>query len=74
MEWHHEIDCLLKFALLEQGLDFGMGQTVNLEGALLYSPGKAQLLFTRQGRCVGWELDGITQMHPAYYGKEIRQD
>lgn len=74
VEWRHEIDCLLKFALLEQGLEFGMGKTVNLEGALLYAPGKAQLLFTQQGRCVGWELGGIAQLHPAYYGKEIRED
>ena len=74
LEWRHEIDCLLKFALLEEGLTFGMGETVNLEGALLYAPGRASLLFTEQGRCVGWELDGIAQMHPAYDGKEILRD
>ena len=63
--WRHEIDCLLKFALAEQGHPFGIGE-INLEAALLYHPGQAELLFTPEGRCVGWIFNGEKQVHPAY--------
>lgn len=70
VEWRHEIDCLLKYALWSMGLE----HTINgiyLEQALLYSPGKAKLLFTERNRCVGWELDGILQVHPQYKSSVI---
>ena len=70
VEWRHEIDCLLKYALWSRGLD----HTINgiyLEQALLYFPDRADLLFTESGRCVGWGLDGITRMHPVYQNSKI---
>lgn len=64
--WRHEIDCLLHFALRRAGESFGLGDVVRLEQALLYYPERAQLYFTPEGRCVGWSVDGQTQLHPAY--------
>lgn len=69
--WRHEIDCLLKFALADRGLPFGFGE-INLEAALLYHPGKAELLFTPSGRCVGWIFEGERQVFPAYSDTTIR--
>lgn len=70
VEWRHEIDCLLKYALWSIGLDYTINGTC-LEQALLYSPHKANLLFTDSERCVGWELDGIVRVHPTYKNSEI---
>ncbi|MBQ9974142.1 MAG: hypothetical protein IJP02_04195 [Oscillospiraceae bacterium] len=64
--WRHEIDCLLHFALQRAGESFGLGDTVRLEQALLYYPERAGLFFTPAGRCVGWSVDGVQQLHPAY--------
>jgi hypothetical protein len=52
------------------GLDYTINGTC-LEQALLYSPHKANLLFTDSERCVGWELDGIMRVHPTYKNSEI---
>jgi len=71
--WRHEIDCLLKFALADRGLPFGFGE-INLEAALLYHPGKAELLFTPSGRCVGWMFEGEKQVFPAYSDATIQRD
>ena len=71
--WRHEIDCLLKFALADRGLPFGFGE-INLEAALLYHPGKAELLFTPDERCVGWMFEGEKQLFPAYSGAKIEKD
>lgn len=71
--WRHEIDCLLRFALMEEGLPFGVGEGINLEAALLYHPGKAELLFTESGRCVGWLFDGEKQVFPAYCDTRVER-
>ena len=68
--WRHEIDCLLKFARADRGLDFGF-DGINLEAALLYHPGKAELLFAECGRCVGWMFAGEKQVHPDYENAAI---
>ncbi len=65
-EWRHEIDLLLKFALLQKGLPFGFEGMPSLEQALLSAPEKTELLFTLQGRCVGWRYDGQVQVYPDY--------
>ena len=70
VEWRHEIDCLLKYALWSMGQDHTINGTY-LEEALLYAPEKAALLFTEGGRCVGWELNGTRRLHPAYQSSEI---
>lgn len=69
--WRHEIDLLLKFALLQRGLPFGFEGMPTLEQALLSAPDKTALLFTDGGRCVGWRYDGHAQIYPAYEKNEI---
>ena len=70
VEWRHEIDCLLKYALWTMDQDHTVNGTY-LEEALLYAPEKAALLFTEGGRCVGWELNGTRRLHPTYQSSEI---
>ena len=64
--YRHEIDCLLKFALLARGEGLGIGEIPSAEHAVLYAPERAHMLFTESGRCVGWVVDGQTQTHPQY--------
>ena len=71
IEWRHEIDCLLKFALIEKGLTFGIGEVKCMEEALLYSPEQAEMIFTENGRCVGWSYKEQIQIHPTYKNIEI---
>ena len=71
IEWRHEIDCLLKFALIEKGLTFGIGEVKCMEEALLYSPEQAEMIFTEDGRCVGWIYNGKFQIYPTYKDIEI---
>lgn len=65
-EWRHEIDCLLKFDCTRRGLPFGIGKFALMEEALLRDPEKTELVFTEEGRCVGWGYDGVYQIHPNY--------
>lgn len=65
-EYRHEIDLLLKFALAHKGLSFGFDGMPSIEQALLTSPEKTEMLFTKSGRCVGWAFDGAAQVYPAY--------
>lgn len=69
--WRHEIDLLLKFALLQRGLPFGFDGMPSLEQALLSAPEKTALLFTDHGRCVGWSYDGTAQLYPSYSAIEL---
>ena len=71
IEWRHEIDLLLKFALLDRGIRFGIGEYTVIEQALLYAPGEAEQIFTEEGRCVGWRIGDKTQLFPLYEGLEI---
>ncbi len=72
VEYRHEIDLLLKFALLDRGLRFGIGGFTVIEEALLYAPGKAEQLFTPDGHCVGWRVGDEVQVYPLYEGLEIQ--
>ena len=75
VEWRHEIDCLLKFALSAEGETFGLPGCKSLEEAIVWPHiGNAQLVFTEKDRPVGWSFtgsDGIThwQLHPKYRGQ-----
>ncbi len=73
VQYRHEVDCLLKFALIDQGLKLGIGEQQSVEEVLLYKPGQCNMLFTEQGRCVGWEMNGITQVHPQYTNVKIEK-
>lgn len=64
--WRNEIDCLLKFALWDMGEAFGIGEARDLSALLMQSPKRARILLSRENRCVGWEVDGIRQLHPKY--------
>lgn len=72
VQWRHEIDCLLKFALAAEGESFGLPGCKSLEEAIVWPHiGDAQLLFTEKNRPVGWSFtgpDGVThwQLHPRY--------
>ncbi len=61
IQYRHEIDCLLRFALINAGEDLQ-----KIEDALLYCPGTAQMLFTENGRCVGWQTEEVAYIHPQY--------
>lgn len=74
LEWRHEIDCLLKFALTDLGLPFGFDEVATLEEALLYHSCAPELLFTEQNRCVGWQVNGKTQLYPTYGHSKIIQE
>ncbi len=64
--YRHEIDCLLHFALKNEGRPFGFEGVKGMEEILLYSPHRAHLLFTEEGKCAGWSLDGKNQIYPEY--------
>ncbi len=72
--YRHEIDLLLKFALLQRGETLGIGEIPSAEHAILYAPARAQMLFTHQGRCVGWSVDGQVQVHPVYQNISIETE
>ena len=73
VQYRHEVDCLLKFALIDRGLKLEIGTQSSAEEALLYRPGQCNMLFTEQGRCVGWEIDGMAQVHPQYENVKIER-
>lgn len=73
VQYRHEVDCLLRFALIDCGQPFGIGALQSIEEALLYRPGQCNMLFTEQGHCVGWEYDGTVQVHPKYQNVKIER-
>ncbi len=72
--YRHEIDLLLKFALLQRGAALGIGEMPSAEHAILYAPARAQMLFTDHNRCVGWSVDGQIQVYPAYQNISIETE
>ena len=72
--WRHEIDCLLYFSLRVRGESFGIGEVIRLEQALLYFPERAKLFFTPDERCVGWAVDDVAQIHPAYRHLRVERE
>lgn len=69
--YRHEIDCLLRFALTDIGMPFGIGAMPQIENALLYCPERARILFAENGHAVGWSFDGEIQVHPIYKDSRI---
>ena len=66
VEYRHEIDCLLRFAFMDLGNPFGIGDIKSIESALLYYPERAGILFSDDGHVVGWSFDKKMQVHPLY--------
>ena len=73
VQYRHEIDCLLKFALIDRGAKLGIGTVQSAEEILLYKAHPCNMLFTEQGRCVGWEIGGVAQVHPRYENLKIER-
>ena len=70
--YRNEVDCLLKFALLDLGLDYRILGEGDLNMILLNTPERdARVILTDEGRCVGWMLDGNICLHPAYEEEKI---
>lgn len=68
--YRNEIDCLLKFAFIDMGLDFGINDKMLYE-ILLEGKETAEVLLTADGKCVGWIYSGITQLYPDYKNAKI---
>jgi hypothetical protein len=64
--WRNEIDCLLRFALLDMGEEFGINGINDLYLLLMKDPKRARIVLTKENKCVGWVVDDIMQLHPAY--------
>ncbi len=71
VEYRHEIDCLLRFAFRDLGLEFGVGGQRSAEEALLYHPDEVGMLFSADGHCVGWSFGGERSVYPLYEGVPI---
>lgn len=71
-EYRNEIECLLKFAMLDMKLDFGINGKMLYE-ILLEGKETAEVLMTEEGKCVGWIYDGITQLYPDYENAKIEE-
>ncbi len=67
----NEIDCLLRFALVDRGIPFGIGEERDLYPILMKSPERAKMLLTPDGKTVGWMCDGKVQVHPTYEKAQI---
>ncbi len=71
LEWRHEIDCLFKFAMMAQGLDYLPCGMVSLEASLLAKDPRVEIIFTDSGIPVGLAYlknDGRkdVKLHPNY--------
>jgi len=66
--WRNEIDCLLRFALLDRGEAFGIKGVDELRVLLMNEPARAKIVLTKENKCAGWMVDGEMQLHPMYRG------
>lgn len=77
VEYRHEIDCLLKFALLDRGLTFGFDEASCIEETLVFNKNiDVNILFTEDNKVGGWQIilpDGTVknQVFPAYIDTKI---
>lgn len=66
MEFRHEIDCILRFYFMSCYREYGIGEFNGVDVAILQAPERTQMLFSDDGHCVGWGVDGIYRIHPIY--------
>ncbi len=77
IEYRHEIDLLLKFALLDLGEQFGFEEVGSLEEVFMLKPEcSAKILFTENGNVAGWQYINeqgkvFTQVYPLYKDVQI---
>jgi GNAT superfamily N-acetyltransferase len=69
--YRHEIDCLLRFYFIDNGLQFEIGGISYMDDGLLYYPDRVGMLFSEDGHCVGWSFDREIRIHPLYKNAEI---
>ena len=74
IEYRHEVDCLLKFALSLEGIKYNIGEVSSVEAALLKDPEKVGMFFSQDGHCVGWSFDGENKIHSLYKNAEIVEE
>ena len=65
-EWRNEIDCLLRFALIDSGEAFGIKGNNDMWPILMNEPERVKIILTKENKCVGWMLDGESQLYPLY--------
>ncbi len=65
-EWRNEIDCLLRFALIDIGEGFGINGINDIWPIILNEPERAKIILTKENKCVGWMIDGEMQLYPLY--------
>ncbi len=79
LEWRHEIDCLLKFALMLHGERLKIGEITSLEERLVLDNAKDMyLLFSDDEKVIGWahksgeEIN--IQLYPKYRNIKINEE
>ena len=71
-EYRNEVDCLLKFALLDKGIDYAINGDRDLNMILMNQPERdAKVILTDTGKCVGWMLDGVAKVYTMYENMPI---
>ncbi len=71
-EWRNEIDCLLNFAMKENGLDYAVNGTRDLYSLLFNGSDRdIRAILTDTNKCVGWMIDGEYSVHPLYKDMKI---
>lgn len=71
-EWRNEIDCLLNFAMRDNGLDYAINGTRDLYAFLLNGTDKdIRVILTDEDKCVGWMIDGEYTVYPLYKDMKI---
>jgi GNAT superfamily N-acetyltransferase len=66
-EWRNEVDCLLKFAMIDRGMSYAINGEIDLHMILLNTPERdAKVILTAEQKCAGWMLDGKAVVHPMY--------
>ena len=76
VEYRHEIDCLLRFALRAEGVTLGFDGVDSLEAVLMgLTTVKAKILFTEENKVAGWAVsDGDKwqiQSYPIYKNSTV---
>lgn len=74
LQYRHELDCLLRFAFCNMGEEFGMGEYALVEEYIVRCPERVGMLFSKDGHCVGWSLDGKIKVHPLYEDAQIIEE
>ena len=71
MQFRHEADCLLRFFFTMHGMDYSIGDITSVDIALMRAPERTRMIFSDDGHCVGWGVDGELRIHPLYERSEI---